>query len=125
LALGTERRKIDGWSGNIECAVKGFEKKITFQSQGVPRLVCLTASEGLYELSFIGKVTADHMEAHLDVELRAPSNAKIHELLIPKPTPAASQSSVESSKNSVKNFKDMMYFGDFGCKTDGDGRALP
>jgi len=51
---GTERAKVDGWSGKIECAVKGFEKKITFQSQGIPRLVCLAASEGLYELSIIG-----------------------------------------------------------------------
>ena len=120
---GTEREKIDGWSGRIDCAVKGFEKKISFLSQGIPRLVCLEASEGLYELSMIGKVTADHLEAQLDVALRAPSNDKIHELLIPKPTPAKSQPSVKFSDSYLSNFKDMVNFGAFGCKTDGDGNA--
>jgi hypothetical protein len=122
-ALGTEQAKIDGWSGKIACAVKGFDKKIEFQAWGMPRLVCKAAKDGLYELDIVGKITADHIEANLPQALRAPANANMHDLLIPKSTPARLQKSASSYKYSVRYFKNLANFGEFGCKTDGDGNA--
>ena len=66
--LEQEHGKVDGWSGAIECAVKGFETKIPFQAVGIPRLKCLKAADGLYELDLIGIITADHLEAQLPKE---------------------------------------------------------
>jgi hypothetical protein len=66
--LKQEHGKVQGWSGAIECLVKGFATKIPFQAVGIPRLKCLLAKDGLYEFDLIGKITADHFEAQLPKE---------------------------------------------------------
>ena len=121
--LDQEIGKVQGWSGAIECAVKGFASKIPFQAVGVPRLKCLKASDGLYEFDLIGKITADHFEAQLPKALRAPANVNISDLLIPKPVPATSQESARVYNYGIRIFRDLQKFGDFGCAADGDGNV--